>query len=273
MLLAEANQWPADVRAYFGDGDECHMAFHFPLMPRLFMALRQEDRHPISEILYQMPKIPDICQWAIFLRNHDELTLEMVSDEERDYMYQAYAADPRMRLNAGIRRRLAPLMENSRPTHRAADRAAVLASRHAGPLLRRRDRDGRQRVSRRSQRRAHADAVECRPQRRLFARGPARLYAPLIMDSVYGYRAVNVEAQDRSPHSLLAWMRRIIALRQRHVARSAVERSNCCGRQTVASSRSSAGSTDETVLVVANLSRTVQPAELDLSAFDEPGRR
>ena len=115
MLLAEANQWPSDVRAYFGDGDECHMAFHFPLMPRLFMALRQEDRHPIIEILAQTPDIPDTCQWAIFLRNHDELTLEMVTDEERDYMYAAYAADPQMRINSGIRRRLAPLMENSRP--------------------------------------------------------------------------------------------------------------------------------------------------------------
>src|SRR4029079_16680274 len=115
MLLAEANQWPSDVRSYFGDGDYCHMAFHFPLMPRLFMALRQEDRHPLSEILYQIPELPDGCQWATFLRNHDELTLEMVSDEERDYMYQAYAADPMMRLNVGIRRRLAPLMENSRP--------------------------------------------------------------------------------------------------------------------------------------------------------------
>ena len=114
MLLAEANQWPADVRPYFGDGDECHMAFHFPLMPRMFMALRQEDRHPIVEILRQTPDIPENCQWAIFLRNHDELTLEMVTDEERDYMYQAYAADPQMRINVGIRRRLAPLMENSR---------------------------------------------------------------------------------------------------------------------------------------------------------------
>ena len=114
MLLAEANQWPADVRPYFGDGDECHMAFHFPLMPRMFMALRQEDRHPITEILRQTPDIPDNCQWGLFLRNHDELTLEMVTDEERDYMYQAYAADPQMRINVGIRRRLAPLMENSR---------------------------------------------------------------------------------------------------------------------------------------------------------------
>ena len=171
MLLAEANLWPSDVAAYFGDGDECHMAFHFPLMPRLFMALRQEDRHPISEILYQTPDIPATCQWAIFLRNHDELTLEMVTDEERDYMYQTYAADPQMRVNAGIRRRLAPLMENSRRRIELHARAAALAAGHARHLLRRRNRDGRQRLPRRSQRRADADAVDGGSQRRLLARG------------------------------------------------------------------------------------------------------
>ena len=137
MLLAEANQWPADVRPYFGEGDECHMAFHFPLMPRMFMGIRQEDRHPITEILRQTPDIPVTCQWAMFLRNHDELTLEMVTDEERDYMYQAYAADPQMRINVGIRRRLAPLLENSRRRIELMNGAALLDAGHAGDLLRR----------------------------------------------------------------------------------------------------------------------------------------
>ena len=156
MLLAEANQWPADVRPYFGEGDECHMAFHFPLMPRMFMAVRQEDRHPIVEILRQTPEIPENCQWAMFLRNHDELTLEMVTDEERDYMYQAYAADPQMRINVGIRRRLAPLLENSRRRIELLHSPALLDAGHAGRLLRRRARHGRQHLSRRPQRRAHA---------------------------------------------------------------------------------------------------------------------
>ena len=173
MLLAEANQWPADVRPYFGDGDECHMAFHFPLMPRMFMGVRQEDRHPITEILRQTPEIPDNCQWAMFLRNHDELTLEMVTDEERDYMYQAYAADPQMRINVGIRRRLAPLLENSRRRIELMNAPAVLDAGHAGHLLRRRDRHGRQHLSRRSQRRAHADAVDRRSQRAA-SRAPIR---------------------------------------------------------------------------------------------------
>ena len=173
MLLAEANQWPEDAVAYFGDGDECHMAFHFPLMPRLFMAIHMEDRFPIIDILEQTPPIPDNCQWALFLRNHDELTLEMVTDEERDYMYRAYAHDSEMRINLGIRRRLAPLCRQRPPQDRADERPAVLAAGHAGPLLRRRDRHGRQRLPRRPQRRAHADAVERRPQRRLLARQPA----------------------------------------------------------------------------------------------------
>ena len=202
MLLAEANQWPSDVRAYFGDGDECHMAFHFPLMPRLFMALRQEDRHPISEILYQMPEIPDTCQWAIFLRNHDELTLEMVSDEERDYMYQAYAADPQMRLNAGIRRRLAPLMENSRPRIELLTGLLLSLPGHPRPLLRRRARHGRQRLSRRPQRRAHADAVERRPQRRLLARRPCASLCPA--DHGLGLRLRRGQRRGAGPIAALA---------------------------------------------------------------------
>ena len=170
VLLAEANQWPADVVEYFGDGDECHMAFHFPVMPRMFMALRREEATPIYEILAQTPAIPDNCQWGLFLRNHDELTLEMVTDEERDYMYAEYAKDPRMKINVGIRRRLAPLLDNGPRRDRADARDPVLAARLAGPLLRRRDRDGRQRLPRRPRRRAHADAVDRRPQRRLLAR-------------------------------------------------------------------------------------------------------
>ena len=152
-----------------GDGDECHMAFHFPLMPRIYMALRQEDRHPIVEIMRQTPEIPPDCQWAIFLRNHDELTLEMVTDEERDYMNREYAADPRMRINLGIRRRLAPLIQQQQAPHRAAQQPAPLVPGNPGDLLRRRDRHGRQHLPRRPQRRAHPDAVERRPQRRLLA--------------------------------------------------------------------------------------------------------
>ncbi len=171
VLLAEANQWPADVVDYFGDGDECHMAFHFPVMPRMFMALRREEATPILEILSQTPHIPTNCQWGLFLRNHDELTLEMVTDEERDYMYAEYAKDPRMKLNVGIRRRLAPLHGRRPRRDRAAARDALQPAGLAGPVLRRRDRDGRQRLPRRPRRRAHADAVDGRPQRRLQPRG------------------------------------------------------------------------------------------------------
>ena len=170
MLLAEANQWPEDTQDYFGDGDECHMAFHFPLMPRMYMAIAQEDRFPITDILRQTPDIPDNCQWAIFLRNHDELTLEMVTDKERDYLWNTYAADRRARINLGIRRRLAPLMERDRRRIELMNCAAAVDARHAGDLLRRRDRHGRQHPSRRPRRRAHADAMVDRPQRRLLAR-------------------------------------------------------------------------------------------------------
>ncbi len=173
MLLAEANQWPEDAAAYFGDGDECHMNFHFPLMPRLFMAIEREDRFPIIDILEQTPQIPDNCQWGIFLRNHDELTLEMVTDEERDYMYRAYADDPRARVNLGIRRRLAPLLARQPPQDGVDERAAVVAAGHADHLLRRRNPHGRQHLSRRPRRRADSDAMERRPQRRLFAGQPA----------------------------------------------------------------------------------------------------
>ena len=173
FLLAEANQWPEDVSEYFGNGDECQMAYHFPLMPRIYMAIAQEDRHPVVEIMQQTPELPDNCQWAIFLRNHDELTLEMVTSRERDYMYRMYAADPRARINLGIRRRLAPLMENDRDRIKLMQQPAAVDAGLADHLLRRRDRHGRQRLHRRPQRRAHADAMEPRPQRRLLARRSA----------------------------------------------------------------------------------------------------
>ena len=172
LLLAEANQWPEDVSAYFGDGDECHMAYHFPLMPRIYMAIAQEDRFPITDILRQTPDIPANCQWALFLRNHDELTLEMVTDVERDYLWSTYATDPRARINLGIRRRLASL-DGQRPAQdRAHELAADVVPRHADHLLRRRDRHGRQHLSRRPQWRAHADAVDARSQRRLLPLRP-----------------------------------------------------------------------------------------------------
>ena len=182
VLLAEANQWPADVVEYFGDGDECHMCFHFPLMPRMFMALRREQRYPITEILAQTPEIPDGCQWGIFLRNHDELTLEMVTDEERDYMWNEYAKDPRMKLNIGIRRRLAPLVENDRRVMELFHAMLFSLPGQPDPLLRRRDRDGRQRLPRRPRRGPHPDAVDARPQRRLL---PGRL-RPALLGPAHG---------------------------------------------------------------------------------------
>ena len=214
MLLAEANQWPADVRPYFGDGDECHMAFHFPLMPRMFMGVRQEDRHPITEILRQTPEIPDTCQWAMFLRNHDELTLEMVTDEERDYMYQAYAADPQMRINVGIRRRLAPLLENSR--RRIELLNALLFSMPGTPVIYYGDEIGMGDNIYLGDRNGVRTPMQWTGDRNAgFSRAdPARLYAPPIMDPVYGYQAINVEAQERAPFSLLNWMKRMIGLRK-----------------------------------------------------------
>jgi maltose alpha-D-glucosyltransferase/alpha-amylase len=268
MLLAEANQWPSDVRAYFGEtGDECHMAFHFPLMPRLFMALRQEDRHPISEILYQTPSIPDACQWAIFLRNHDELTLEMVTDEERDYMYQAYANDPQMRLNVGIRRRLAQLVENSRPRIELLN--SLLFSLPGTPIVYYGDEIGMGDNIYLGDRNGVRTPMQWTADRNAgFSRcDPARLYAPIIMDSVFGYQSVNVEAQERSPFSLLNWMRRMIALRQQHrtFGRGGMELLRPENRRIFAFLRRHAS--DDPILVVANLSRTVQSVSLDLSRF------
>jgi maltose alpha-D-glucosyltransferase/alpha-amylase len=266
MLLAEANMWPADVLPYFGDGDQCHMAFHFPLMPRIFMALRQEDRHPIVEIMRQTPDIPPECQWAIFLRNHDELTLEMVTDEERDYMYREYAADPRMRLNLGIRRRLAPLIGNSRP--RIELLTSLLLSFPGTPVMYYGDEIGMGDNIYLGDRNGVRTPMQWTGDRNAgFSRADfARLFAPPIMDPVYGYQAINVEAQLREPSSLLHWTRRIIALRKRFKAfgRGTLEFLHAANRKVLAYLRLH---DDERILCVANLSRYVQPIELDLSRF------
>ncbi len=267
MLLAEANQWPADVRAYFGDGDECHMAFHFPLMPRMYMALKQEDRHPITEILRQTPSIPDACQWALFLRNHDEMTLEMVTDEERDYMYSAYAADPQMRINVGIRRRLAPLVDNDRQRIELLN--ALLFSMPGTPVVYYGDEIGMGDNVYLGDRNGVRTPMQWTPDRNAgFSKAdPARLYAPPVMDPVYGYQAVNVEAQERSPSSLLNWMKRMIALRKQHhvFSRGSIEFLPAANRKVIAYIRRL---DDDVVLCVANLSRTVQPVELNLGAYD-----
>jgi maltose alpha-D-glucosyltransferase / alpha-amylase len=266
MLLAEANQWPADVQAYFGSGDECHMAFHFPVMPRMFMALQQEDRHAITEILNQTPEIPESCQWALFLRNHDELTLEMVSDEERDYMYRSYATDPQMRLNVGIRRRLMPLVENSR--RRAELLNMLLFSLPGTPIIYYGDEIGMGDNIYLGDRNGVRTPMQWSGDRNGgFSRAdPARLYAPPIMDPVYGYQSINVEAQERTPFSLLNWMKRLVALRKQHrvFGRGSLEFVYPANRKVLAYLRRD---THETILVVANLSRSLQPVELDLSAY------
>ena len=266
MLLAEANQWPSDVRPYFGEGDECHMAFHFPLMPRMFMALRQEDRHAITEILNQTPEIPESCQWGLFLRNHDELTLEMVTDEERDYMYSVYAADPQMRVNVGIRRRLAPLVENSR--RRLELLNAMLFSFPGTPIIYYGDEIGMGDNIYLGDRNGVRTPMQWSSDRNGgFSRAdPARLYAPPIQDPVYGYQSINVEAQERSPFSPLNWMKRLIAMRKQHrvFGRGSLEFVGCPNRKVLAYLRRD---DKETILIVANLARAVQPAELDLKAF------
>jgi maltose alpha-D-glucosyltransferase / alpha-amylase len=266
MLLAEANQWPADVRAYFGDGDECHMAFHFPLMPRMFMSLQQEDRHAITEILNQTPEIPERCQWALFLRNHDELTLETVTDEERDYMYSVYAADPQMRVNLGIRRRLAPLVENSR--RRIELLTSMLFAFPGTPIIYYGDEIGMGDNIYLGDRNGVRTPMQWSGDRNGgFSRAdPARLYAPPVMDAVFGYQSINVEAQERYPFSLLNWMRRIIAMRKQHpvFGRGSLEFVACPNRKVLAFLRRD---DRETILVVVNLSHGVQPAALDLRAF------
>ena len=266
MLLAEANQWPTDVRPYYGDGDECHMAFHFPLMPRIYMALRQEDRLPITEIMAQTPDIPHICQWGLFLRNHDELTLEMVSDEERDYMYLAYSADPRMRINIGIRRRLAPLVDNNR--RRIELLNSLLFSFPGTPLIYYGDEIGMGDNIYLGDRNGVRTPMQWSADRNAgFSRAvPAKLYSPVVMDPVWGYEAVNVEAQQSDPSSLLSWMRNMIALRKlfQVFGRGTLTFLNPANRKVLAYIREY---DNERVLCVANLSRFAQPVELDLEKY------
>ncbi|MGH8319302.1 MAG: maltose alpha-D-glucosyltransferase [Steroidobacteraceae bacterium] len=264
MLLAEANQWPEDVRDYFGDGDECHMAYHFPLMPRMYMAIAQEDRHPIVEIMDQTPDIPDTCQWAVFLRNHDELTLEMVTSRERDYMYQAYAADTRARLNLGIRRRLAPLMEND--PERIKLMNSLLLSMPGSPIIYYGDEIGMGDNFYLGDRNGVRTPMQWSPDRNAgFSRAdPQQLYLPPIMDPIYGYEAVNVEAQTRDRSSLLNWMRRMLAVRKTSQAfgRGTLRFIRPGNRKVLVYLRQYA---DDTILCVVNLSRSAQPAEIDLA--------
>jgi maltose alpha-D-glucosyltransferase/alpha-amylase len=266
VLLAEANQWPEDVVQYFGDGDECHMAFHFPVMPRMFMAVRREESTPMYEILERTPAIPDSCQWGLFLRNHDELTLEMVTDEERDYMYSEYAKDPRMKLNVGIRRRLAPLLDNGRDEMELMH--AIMFSLPGSPVLYYGDeiamgdnvylgdRDG-----------VRTPMQWTGDRNGGFSRADfAQLYAPPLMDPVYGYQAVNIEAALRTPTSLLRWLKRFIALRKEHpvFGLGSYEPLRPSNPKVFAHVRRYEG---DVALCVHNLAASAQAVELDLSAF------
>ncbi|MBD0266788.1 MAG: maltose alpha-D-glucosyltransferase [Cyanobacteria bacterium Co-bin8] len=266
MLLAEANQWPEDAAAYYGDGDECHMNFHFPLMPRLFMALRMEDNFPIHDILQQTPAIPDNCQWGLFLRNHDELTLEMVTDEDRDYMYRVYAHDPEMRVNLGIRRRLAPLLDNDRRQIELLN--SLLLALPGTPVLYYGDEIGMGDNVYVGDRNGVRTPMQWTPDRNAgFSRAnPHRLYLPLIVDSEYHYNTVNVEAQRANPNSLLNWMKRLISTRKRYQAlgQGDFQMLHPDNRKVLAFTRTHE---DEQILVVANLSRFVQTVQLDLLGF------
>jgi maltose alpha-D-glucosyltransferase/alpha-amylase len=267
MLLAEANQWPEDSVRYFGDGDECHMAFHFPVMPRMFMSIRMEDRFPIVDIMEQTPAIPDTAQWALFLRNHDELTLEMVTDEERDYMYRVYAHDPQMRINLGIRRRLAPLLGNNR--RRIELMNGLLMSLPGTPVLYYGDEIGMGDNVYVGDRNGVRTPMQWSGDRNagFSSANRQQLYLPVITDPEYHYETINVEVQQANPHSLLWWMKRLIDLRKRYQAfsRGTLEFLQPENRRVLAFLRRLG---DETILVVANLSRFVQHTELDLSELE-----
>ncbi|MGH7759541.1 MAG: maltose alpha-D-glucosyltransferase [Candidatus Dormibacteria bacterium] len=266
VLLAEANQWPTQVRDYFGDGDECQMCFHFPLMPRMFMALRQEQRYPITEVLAQTPAVPADCQWGIFLRNHDELTLEMVSDAERDYMYAEYASDPRMKLNFGIRRRLAPLLSNGRRQMELLH--GLLLSFPGTPILYYGDEIGMGDNVYVGDRDGVRTPMQWSADRNGgFSKADfAQLYLPPLMDPLYGYQACNVEQQQRSESSFLQWLRRFIQLRQAHpvFGRGTFQVVEADNPSILAFLRSSES---ETMLCVNNLSRFAQPVALAMRQF------
>ncbi len=277
VLLAEANQWPEDVVHYFGDGDECHMAFHFPVMPRMFMALRREEAKPIIEILDLTPAIPENAQWGLFLRNHDELTLEMVTDDERDYMYEEYAKDPRMKINLGIRRRLAPLLDAGRDEIELMH--AILFSLPGAPVLYYGDEIGMGDNVYLGDRDGVRTPMQWTPDRNAgFSNcDPARLYLPLIMDPIYGYQALNIEAQQKNAGSLLNWTKRMIEIRKRHRVFSlgAYEELTSSNPSVLAFVREydpnghghGRGLDADRILCVNNLSRFPQPVELDLRRF------
>jgi maltose alpha-D-glucosyltransferase/alpha-amylase len=267
VLLAEANQWPEDVVEYFGDGDECHMCFHFPVMPRMFMSLRREEATPIYEILNRTPAIPQNCQWGLFLRNHDELTLEMVTDDERDYMYDEYAKDPRMKLNLGIRRRLAPLLDNGRDEIQLLH--AIMFSLPGSPVLYYGDEIGMGDNIFLGDRDGVRTPMQWTGDRNGgFSRADfAQLYLPPLMDPVYGFAAVNVEAQLRTPTSFLRWLRRFVALRKQHpvFGLGTYEPLFTSNPRIFAHVRRYA---DDIVVCVHNVARSAQAVELDLSRFE-----
>jgi len=264
VLLAEANMWPEDVRPYFGDGDEFHMSFHFPIMPRMFMALRLEDRKPLIDIIERTPAIPDTCQWGLFLRNHDELTLEMVTDLERQYMWDEYASDPRARINLGIRRRLAPLLDGDR--RRIELMVGLLMSLPGSPILYYGDEIGMGDNVYLGDRNSVRTPMQWTsgPNAGFSTADPERLWLPLVSNAVFGYQAVNVEAQERNPTSLLHWMRRLIQVRKqaRIFGRASIEFLKPDNHRVLAFTRSIGR---DTILVVCNLAGTAQAVDLDLS--------
>jgi maltose alpha-D-glucosyltransferase/alpha-amylase len=266
MLLAEANQWPTDLRPYFGTGDEFHMAFHFPLMPRMFMALKLEDRKPITEILQQTPEIPDNCQWCLFLRNHDELTLEMVTDMERDYMYDAYASDRSMRINLGIRRRLAPLLDNDR--RRIELMNGMLMSMPGTPIIYYGDEIGMGDNVNLGDRNGVRTPMQWDGgwNGGFSSADPEALYSPLMLNPVYGFQAVNVKSQQRFDHSLLSWMKRIIRVRKSLpvFGRGSIEFLYPANHRVLAYIRRSG---KDIIMVVNNLSNSAQAVELDLRRY------
>jgi maltose alpha-D-glucosyltransferase/alpha-amylase len=266
ILLAEANQWPSDVRAYFADGDEFHMAFHFPLMPRMFMAVRSEDRRPITDIFTHTPAIPDSCQWCLFLRNHDELTLEMCTSEERDYMYYAYAADPLMRRNIGIARRLAPLMENDRRKIELMN--SLLFTLPGSPIIYYGDEIGMGDNVHLGDRNGVRTPMQWTSDRNAgFSKAdPTQVYLPVITDPVFSYQATNVENQVQPPHSLLNWMRRLITIRKQSplLGRGTIDFLRPRNEKVLVHLREFQG---EAMLLVHNLASSAQPVELDLRRF------